>query len=384
MTESCWQERLIEARGALFIEIDDGCNRQIAEAIKAFEDEWKPYSLESKCYPLMGLIKRLLDPVIDDYVRSLPSSPPHNLCGIGIKHSFSSLLGQIGFETTYRCLRENIRRFSKMDYFSSEQGNEFIATASTLMFLADQLRAKRPVRIPIKDEQQKSRGVYKRSVSNFWPEFCPLCGEISEYQAFISNPNMSKGKEDDLRLSQYCSSHRPRNSDGTWNPLYKQAIQSKEQFDIEFKRLLCQVSQPHKPNTMSGDELIDEYFFHYLQDKMPTLEQMDDCWNSVQDIFSEQDRLDSATYELMNQRISEIYGTSNALERKDISQLRHMARRMVDLRLNDRKKRMLALKKQDLNHIQISAKLAETEGRKISSQAVSKALNGIRKEFILI
>ncbi|MFI8622559.1 hypothetical protein ACIGBN_16580 [Marinomonas sp. NPDC078689] len=135
---------------------------------------------------------------------------------------------------------------------------------------------------------------------------------------------------------------------------------------------------------MSGDELIDKYFFYYLQDKMPTPEQIDDCWNSVQDIFAEQDRLDSATCELINERISEIYGTSNALERMDIRQLRHMARRMVDLRLNDRKKRMLALKKQDLNHKQISAKLAETEGRTISSQAVSKASNGIRKEFILI
>lgn len=383
MTESCWQERLIEARGALFIEIDDGCNRQIAEAIKAFEDEWKPYSLESKCYPLMGLIKRLLDPAIDDYVRSLPSNPPHSLCGIGIKHSFSGLLDQIGFETTYRCLRENIRRFEKSDYFSSEQGDEFIATASTLMFLADQLRAKRPVRIPIKDKQQKPRGVYKRSVSNFWPEFCPLCGEISEYQAFISNPNMSKGKEDDLRLSQYCSSHRPRNSDGTWNPLYKQAIQSKEQFDIEFKRLLCQVSQPHKPNAMSGDELIDEYFFHYLKDKMPTLEQIDDCWNSVQDIFAEQDRLDSATYELINQRISEIYGTSNALERMDISQLRHMARRIVDHRLTDRKKRILSLKRRKLNNKQVAEELTKFEGHKISRQAVSKVLETLSKELMI-
>lgn len=383
MTELCWQERLIEARGALFIEIDDGCNRQIAEAIQAFEDEWKPYSLESKCYPLMGLIKRLLDPVIDDYVRSLPSNPPHNLCGIGIKHSFSGLLDQIGFETTYRCLRENIRRFEKSDYFSSEQGDEFIATASTLIFLADQLRAKRPVRILIKDEQQNPRGVYKRSVSNFWPEFCPLCGEISEYQAFISNPNMSKGKEDDLRLSQYCSSHRPRNSDGTWNPLYKQAIQSKEQFDIEFKRLLCQVSQPHKPNAMSGDELIDEYFFYYLQDKMPTPKQIDDCWNSVQDIFAEQNRHDRAAYDLINERISEIYGTSNALERKDISQLRHMARRMVDHRLTDRKKRILALNRKRLSKKQISESLTKLDGYKISRQAVSKYINSVHNELII-
>ena len=327
--------------------------------------------------------RRLLDPAIDDYVRSLPSNPPHSLCGIGIKHSFSGLLDQIGFETTYRCLRENIRRFEKSDYFSSEQGDEFIATASTLMFLADQLRAKRPVRIPIKDKQQKPRGVYKRSVSNFWPEFCPLCGEISEYQAFISNPNMSKGKEDDLRLSQYCSSHRPRNSDGTWNPLYKQAIQSKEQFDIEFKRLLCQVSQPHKPNAMSGDELIDEYFFHYLKDKMPTLEQIDDCWNSVQDIFAEQDRLDSATYELINQRISEIYGTSNALERMDISQLRHMARRIVDHRLTDRKKRILSLKRRKLNNKQVAEELTKFEGHKISRQAVSKVLETLSKELMI-
>ncbi|TON17880.1 LuxR family transcriptional regulator, partial [Vibrio parahaemolyticus] len=70
----------------------------------------------------------------------------------------------------------------------------------------------------------------------------------------------------------------------------------------------------------------------------------------------------------------------------DEGALRNIARRMVDSRLTDNKKRMLALKKQDqgLSQKAIAQKLTELGGKKITPQAVSKALGTVRDEFLLL
>ncbi|ENN6984825.1 hypothetical protein ACAB91_003306 [Vibrio parahaemolyticus] len=77
-------------------------------------------------------------------------------------------------------------------------------------------------------------------------------------------------------------------------------------------------------------------------------------------------------------------GAGTALGADDEGALRNIARRMVDSRLTDNKKRIIALKKQDqgLSQKAIAQKLTELGGKKITHQAVSKALGTIRDEFI--
>ncbi|WP_417879399.1 hypothetical protein [Vibrio sp.] len=76
-------------------------------------------------------------------------------------------------------------------------------------------------------------------------------------------------------------------------------------------------------------------------------------------------------------------GAVTILGADDEGALRNIARRMVNSRLTDNKKRMLALKKQGLNQKEISQKLTKLGGKKITHQAVSKALSSVGDEFLL-
>lgn len=64
-------------------------------------------------------------------------------------------------------------------------------------------------------------------------------------------------------------------------------------------------------------------------------------------------------------------------------ELRDLARKMVDSRLTDNKKRMLVLRKQNHSNKQIGILLGEITGKQLSNQAVSKAIKSIREEFLI-
>ncbi|MBO0170478.1 transcriptional regulator, partial [Vibrio parahaemolyticus] len=81
------------------------------------------------------------------------------------------------------------------------------------------------------------------------------------------------------------------------------AKRSAEQFEQEVLRLRRQIAHPDRHNAKSGDRLIDEYFYHYMLD--------------------------------------------SSLNPTNVPELRDLARKMVDSRLTDNKKRMLVLRKQN-------------------------------------
>ncbi|EPF2548449.1 hypothetical protein ACSL9F_001555 [Vibrio cholerae] len=184
---------------------------------------------------------------------------------------------------------------------------------------------------------------------------CALCGNPTEFSQFMytwtkhgyierenndrdNDEKAGKKKRPDLSTN-YCLTHRPKLHDGSWNSLYKQAKRSSEQFEQEVLRLRRQIAHPDRHNAKSGDRLVDEYFYYYMQD--------------------------------------------SSLEPTNVPELRNLARKMVDSRLTDNKKRMLVLRKQNMSNKQIGITLGKITGKPLSNQAVSKALGTIREEFQL-
>ena len=67
----------------------------------------------------------------------------------------------------------------------------------------------------------------------------------------------------------------------------------------------------------------------------------------------------------------------------DHAELRNLARRMVDSKLSDTKKKMLALQKFGFNQTEIGMRLLNANHQPMTRQAVSKTLSNIRSEFLV-
>lgn len=71
------------------------------------------------------------------------------------------------------------------------------------------------------------------------------------------------------------------------------------------------------------------------------------------------------------------------LQPADVAELRNLARKMVDSKLSDNKKKMLVLQHYGYTQSQIGKKLLSRKQQPMTPQAVSKALAGVRKDFLL-
>ena len=177
-------------------------------------------------------------------------------------------------------------------------------------------------------------------------DLCAYCGEMTECSSFVTGVNESyilntenaEHKKSELS-HQYCINHRPKLKNGKWNPVYRTAKRSFEQFNIELTRLTNQSFDHLTIRAQSGDTLVDQYFFSYI--------------------------------------------LKNTLHPTDDSELRNIARRMVDSKLSDNKKKILVLQKAGLNQTEIANRLQGSTQKPLSRQTVSRLLSSIRKEFKL-
>ena len=71
------------------------------------------------------------------------------------------------------------------------------------------------------------------------------------------------------------------------------------------------------------------------------------------------------------------------LQPADKAELRDLARRMVDSKLSDAKKKMLVLKRAGFSQSEIGKQIPNAKQQPMTRQAVSKALASVRKEFLL-
>lgn len=310
----------------------EGCDPSIADAIIAFNNQWQPYSLSSRRYPLIRLIEKIIDPALSVYLKKLPKRYVQFIPGMGGELSFSETIRLLGLETMNRTQRQLLRHFVKTEATGNKRDKRHIATLESLVELVIACACKRPqksiVAAGVNLNNQRKHG------------FCDFCGNLTEFSNFIKlvmeDKTNSVELDDHLKLElshKYCEKHKPKLSNGNWNPIYRRAKRSLHQFETELDRLVRQCAKRSKPHPTSGDPLVDSYMYYYL--------------------------------------------LSTTIQSADITELRNHARLITDYRLSDKKKEMLILKHLGFNKSDIAARLG------IERQAVSKALASIPSRFNL-
>lgn len=340
-TEMDASERL----GQFYIPVWESSDNSVANAIRIFREKWHSYSEESKNHNIINLIKQVIDPVVSGYLSSLPSQYL-SFCPISRERChYSDLIKLRGFRYTADQIHFYLRDFVNKSSHT-EQDILFISTQDMLKSLFMICEGKKPNRSKLASDISLKSDKKTR--------LCALCGNPTEFSQFMhtwtkhgyierenndhdNDEKEGKKKRPDLSTN-YCPDHRPK-LHGRWNSLYKQAKRSAEQFEKEVLRLRRQIAHPDRHNAMSGDRLIDEYFYHFM--------------------------------------------LNSSLAPNNVPELRNLARKMVDSRITDNKKRMLVLRKQKKSNENIGILLGEITGKPLSNQAVSKALGTIREEFQL-
>lgn len=310
--------RFIEALDPdVVIFIHDDCSPTVAEALQTFQERWRPYSTASRHYPIVGLIREVIDPAVSTYMTTLPARYLSFVPGAGTGTDFSEIIRLVGLDAMVRLQRELLRRFIKTVDRQDSRDRRFIGTLESLAGLALSCACKRPKKAAL-------RGLNgTRSQS-----FCRFCGKPTGLKSFADDDSQVRGNDDNLRLStKYCADHQPLLPSGVSNLAYRRAKRSVEQFDMELDRLNRQCANRGKPKAASGDPLVDRYFHHYL--------------------------------------------LAQTVQPADKGELRNQARLMVDSKLSDRKKQILVLQRDGFNQSQIGRRLG------IERQAVSKALKSL-------
>jgi hypothetical protein len=310
------------------ITIWEGSSQTVRHAVEVFETRWMPYTLTSRRYPLRRLIAEVIDPAVATFASSLPARQVRYLPGAEAGLSFSQILDLVGFDAAVRLHRQLLRSFLLTDSENHATDMQFAATMETLIELAWRCASKRPVKSKVRESGlngERRHGL------------CRLCGQHAELAMFALGSDAPKAQdsEEEMRLSSlYCMTHRPKFPDGTWNPLYRHAKRAQAQFDIELDRLRRQSTKVATAQAISGDALIDAYVHRYV--------------------------------------------ASLALQPADEEALRDHARSLVDSKISDRKKQMLALEWTGIHQSEIARRLG------VRRQAVSQALATIPSRFHLV
>jgi len=432
--------------GMYFISVWEDCDNAVAAGIREFRDRWANYSVHSKrkdsrshlkgvsSYdkresdkrPIGELILEVIDPKVSAFLKSLPEShfkffpnPYMNVAHSHLQRSDDNLISPesapgfssrkysykfkeetpitnlvvvMGFKNAHDVIKKQLRHFANTQHQYRAVDFKFQATVDNLLELLWQLHLT-PTRFKQHNADTKLNARRKQT-------FCELCGQRNELAEYFYklDKNMLELEDDidshneknpdnqkKLQLShRYCSYHKPKHKNGcTWNSTHKSALHSKDKFENELQRLQLHIVRVEELKVISKDELIDLYFYHFLQNKCVTQKQSDEFFHYVRDNFKYPILLKGETERLIHEAAVRLTGAGKTLGANDLGMLRNIARRMVDSRLTDSKKRMLVLKKQGFNQRQIADKLTKIEGRIISHQAVSKALISINSEFII-
>lgn len=326
-------------KNELPIVIWDGCDSNVSKAIGCFRDRWRPYSASSRHYPILKLIQELIDPAVSGYMAKLPARYLAHFPGAGTEVAVSGIVRLVGLDAIVRLQRQLLRAFILTEDKQTARDKRFVATLESLIELILACSCKRP------KTSTPTKGVNLNTQRKHG--FCDLCGNLTELSVFMMK--VAKRQINDIELEdrkklelshQYCTGHRPRLTNGEWNPAYKQAKRSIEQFNLELERINRQCSKRSSPHAaMSGDSLVDCYFFHYFSGQL--------------------------------------------LQPADKADLRNLARLMVDSKLSDTRKKILMLLHSGFNQSEIAEHFVGKNNQTLTRQAISKALASIPTMFHL-
>ena len=304
------------------------CHHEVRSAVEAFNSRSEPFSMASKRYSFLRLIREEIDIPLANFRSELECKYTlFNIPGLSGEKAFSEIIRVTGVRRVEDQIRKALRKFvDSMVCAQNDFDRCFIETAETLIEILIVCRCKQPRRKQSVDSHlnlQRPR------------EFCCLCGALSEYTEHLKDPQKWGliDEEEKQRLShKYCQNHRPRHREGTWNYEYRRAVRSREQFNMEVDRLLRQSAQPAELKFHSGDLDIDLFIMNLI--------------------------------------------AQTTLQPADEDKIRHLARELVNHRMSDRKKQILMMLASGFKQSEIAREL------KLSRQAISKAVKSVPKGFI--
>lgn len=324
------------------IYIWEGCDNGVARAVEAFCEEWGPYSMNSRRYPLLGLINKEIEPALSVFFESLPDGYRKYMPGAATGMPLAKLIKLMGFDNVVRAQQELLRRFFCFADDESEIDNRFVATMETMIELVWLSACKKAAfsKLPPSDLLVKiDSSINGERVRTY----CRLCGNPTEFTSFLEEgvwPEELVDENYKSRLSdKYCSKHRPKRINNSkhgrpdWNAAYRRAVRTAKIYDEELSRLNRQSAKLSFPLAKSGCPDVDSY---------------------IQAVIA-----------------------MRALQPADNAELRDLARKITDCKLTDRKKRILVMSMRGDSQIKIAAMLG------ISQPAVSKALASIPSAFRL-
>jgi hypothetical protein len=233
-----------------------GCNVGVAEAAIKFYKQSAPFSMRSRRYPIVRLVESLIDQPWSAYVSRLPDTfagkrickgwVPSELIGTKSLSSIEDLI-IVTVSLVDKCRPEiseqqqsELRGSHPVTWEEKSLFDEFSATLSTIREIACTCKMKKPRKTVIGKFNARRKRVY-----------CAFCSEHTELASALVKLEGAAARGDrtefapDERLklsSRYCENHRPRRSDLTWNPSYKQAYRSKAEFISLMNQIECHVA----------------------------------------------------------------------------------------------------------------------------------------------
>jgi hypothetical protein len=265
------------------IEVWDGCATEVATAIQAFCDRWKPYSAKSSSHSIFSLFESLIDPAFARYLSSLPEN--HGGRRIFPNISISRLARLGGFRLAEEVIHGTLLKFMQE---GGRYDFEFERTLETLLEVTRRCESKQP----------KTRS---GEANRLYSEHCEFCGRKTELAALNSDSQLRSRRENGARLSEkYCQEHRPKFFNGSRNPDYIRHLRHRNDFEIEVERLTLQTKALSAPHAETGDLYLDLFYFKLLA-PLPIVQ-------------------------------------------SDIGFVRNMARQIIDSRVSDKKKRIVVMR----------------------------------------
>ncbi|WP_242618244.1 helix-turn-helix domain-containing protein [Edaphobacter modestus] len=311
------------------IQIYRGCNSRVASAVNMFSRQWARYSVRSRRYPIYVLLADIVDGAWRDYIATLPVAYLGRvLCEGQLLSIIAERNGFPFFDDLFACVVNSTEGDRKLnDWIRSRDGvlppvgefnleqihHEFRATVSTLRELASRCEGKEPKKIRV-----------GRLNARRLKPYCELCGEATELGMILKGatwPLQDPNKKASLS-ARYCSSHRPKHHDGTWNPSYQRARRSKEKFEWEIFKIKHHTSNVPDISLAKGKGIGDPFL-----------------WNLAH-------QLDIVLFES--------------------DRIRNVARQLVDARISIRKRQAIMLLTAGISQSEIARRLG------VSRQAISK------------
>ena len=140
---------MVDMKNKILIPIWEHCDPAVSAAIRQFEERWQPYSQSSQRYPIVGLIKDVIDPAVAAYLRNLPEGftgfIPVAVPGV----VFSKIIRLVGLEAMLRVQRQLLRQFIMTEDQQTAGDQCFVATLESLIELVLACMCKRSAEIII-------------------------------------------------------------------------------------------------------------------------------------------------------------------------------------------------------------------------------------------